>query len=95
MPNQSELSSVQQRESERVCVCGGGGGGGGVKGEKRERERRYDREGERRKEKGEDEKRESTYFPVSVSQTATVLSKEPVSTVSPMVLKPRHITSAE
>ncbi len=37
----------------------------------------------------------STYFPFSVSQTATVLSNDPVRMWLPVVLKLAHITSAE
>ncbi len=36
-----------------------------------------------------------TYFPSAVDHTVTVLSKDPVRTLSPTVLKLMQITSAE
>ena len=54
-----------------------------------------ERERKKRKRERQGEGGRATYLPVSASHTATVLSKDPVSTVSPVVLNPRQITSAE
>ena len=74
---------------------GGGTGKDREEGVRKEMERRQGRGRERSREIGRILLRQSTYFPVSVSHTATVLSNDPVSTASPVVLNPRQITSAE